>query len=83
MRGATIKILDLRFYTLTFSLFNINFTALQYSTKYQNTITCATSHKRADHIYVQAGAWQQAGSQYLRLLKDDPPLANSDTRTTD
>ena len=28
MRGATIKILDLRFNTLTFSLFNINFTAL-------------------------------------------------------
>jgi len=44
---------------------------------------CATSQKRADHIYVEAGAWQQAGSQYFRLLKDDPPRANSDTRTTD
>jgi len=34
MHGATIKILDLRFYTLTFSLFNIKFMVLQYSTKY-------------------------------------------------
>ena len=42
MRGATIKILYLRFYTLTFSLFNINFTALQYSTKYQNKTTQQT-----------------------------------------
>ena len=39
--------------------------------------------ERADHIYVAEGAWEHAGSQYLRLLKDDPLPANSNTRTTD